>query len=359
MGRPGRLALFSAWSLALPGFSGAAGEEKHGGGDAPGRQCAIIVTGAPGAEEYGADFARAAAAWEDAARGGGAEVIRIGPGGSEEGAGGAGSSADRDILAEAIRGRARGSKECLWIVLIGHGTFDGRAAKFNLRGPDFAAEELAEWLKPCDRPLAVIHCGSASGPFLNRLSGPGRAIVTATRSGDEINYARFGRCLGEAISSGDGDLDKDEQVSLLEAFLLAAARTAEFYEREARLATEHALIDDNGDGLGTPADWFRGTRAVRRAAGGAAADGLRSSQIVLVRRPVERAMPASVREERDRLEQALESLREEKAKLDPAAYYARLEPILLELARLYERFEKADEAPPPAPGEGAAGAKED
>jgi hypothetical protein len=33
---------------------------------------------------------------------------------------------------------------------------------------------------------------------------------------------------------------------------------AEFYEADGRLATEHALLDDNGDSLGTPADFFRG-----------------------------------------------------------------------------------------------------
>jgi hypothetical protein len=328
MGPPASL----LWSLLLPlpGFLPGAGEAVES-------QYVIIVTGAAGAEEYGAEFERAADRWEEAARAGGAESIRLGP---RAGGGEAGQATDRDLLAGAIRGRSGSSKECLWIVLIGHGTFDGKEAKFNLRGPDFSAAELAEWLQSCKRPLAVIHCGSGSGPFINKLSGPGRVIVTATKSGDELNYARFGRYLAEAVAERDCDLDKDEQVSLLEAFLLAAARTAEFYEREARLATEHALIDDNGDGLGTPADWFRGARAVRRAAGGAAADGLRSGQFILVRRPVERVMPAAVREERDRLELALESLREEKAKIDPDEYHDRLEKILLELARLYEKLEK-------------------
>ena len=41
-----------------------------------------------------------------------------------------------------------------WLVFIGHGTYDGHAAKFNLRGPDISAEELAAALKPCQRPLA-------------------------------------------------------------------------------------------------------------------------------------------------------------------------------------------------------------
>ena len=81
--------------------------------------------------------------------------------------------------------------------------------------------------------------------------------VTATRSGYQHNYARFGKFLAEALSNPKNDLDKDGQISLLESFLSASHRTTEFYKTEGRLATEHALLDDNGDGLGTPATWFR------------------------------------------------------------------------------------------------------
>ena len=167
-------------------------------------------------------------------------------------------------------------------MLIGHGTFDGHTAKFNLRGPDVTAEELAEWLKPLKRPLAVINCASASAPFINRLAGENRVVITATKSGDEQNFARFGQYISAAIADPAADLDKDGQVSLLEAYLTACRQVAEFYEQEARLATEHALLDDNGDGLGTPAAWFRGLRATQRAKDGAALDGTRAHQFHLV-----------------------------------------------------------------------------
>ena len=104
-------------------------------------------------------------------------------------------------------------------MLIGHGTFDGREAKFNLRGPDVTDVELADWLLPFKRPVVVINCASASGPFINRLSGANRVVVTATKSGNEINFARFGQYIAEAIADPRADLDKDGQVSLLEAFL--------------------------------------------------------------------------------------------------------------------------------------------
>jgi hypothetical protein len=151
------------------------------------------------------------------------------------------------------------------------------------RGPDVSEAELAEWLRPVTRPLALINTSSASAPFLAKLAGRNRVVVTSTRSGNEQNYARFGRFLAAAITDAAADLDRDGQVSLLEAYLAASQRTAEFYAGAMRLATEHALLDDNGDGLGTPADWFEGVRATRQAKEGAAVDGPRAHQFHLIR----------------------------------------------------------------------------
>jgi hypothetical protein len=220
-------------------------------------------------------------------------------------------------------------------VLIGHGTFDGKEAKFNLRGPDVSGTEFAAWLKPYQRPLAVIDTASASAPFLAKLSAPNRVIITSTRSGNEQNFARFGEFFADAMTDAKSDLDQDGQTSLLEAFLSAAAGVAEFYKTEGRLATEHALIDDNGDGLGTPSDWFRGTRATKKAGNGAALDGARARQFHLVRSEAEQKLTPTQRAQRDELELAIEDLRERKAKLGDEEYYRRLETVLLELAKVY------------------------
>ena len=187
-------------------------------------------------------------------------------------------------------------------MLIGHGTYDGREAKFNLRGPDVTDVELGQWLAPFKRPVVVIDCASSSGPFINRLSGEGRIVVTATKSGSEINFARFGQYLAEAIADPRADLDKDGQVSLLEAFLTASGRVEDYYRTHAQLATEHALLDDTGDRLGTPASWFRGVRATKRAKDGAKLDGLRAHQLHLISSNREQTMPADARRRRDQLE---------------------------------------------------------
>jgi hypothetical protein len=303
------------------------------------RPCVLIVVGAPGTPEYEAMFRSWAAQWKAAADKAAVESIRIGQGGGggEGGdAGATGTGTDRERL-RAILEKMAGAdhREPLWIVLIGHGTFDGREAKFNLRGPDVTDVELAGWLAPLKRPVAVLDCTSSSGPFLNRLSGADRVVVTATRSGHEQNFARFGEYLAGAIADDRADLDKDGQVSLLEAFLTAAGRVGEYYRAHAQLATEHALLDDNGDHLGTPADWFHGVRATRRAKDGAPLDGIRAHQFHLVPSDRERRIPPETRRRRDELELAIAALRDEKAHLGDDAYYGRLEPLLVELARLY------------------------
>lgn len=320
-----RLSVF-AWlvALMLSAIGYAAGAEA--------RTTLIIVEGAAGEPEFASELRQQTEAWQRAGAAGAAEVVTIGvtP---------LGASDDREELRQAIARHATGAAE-LWLVLIGHGTFDGREAKFNLRGPDVADTELAEWLRPVTRPLAVIATASASAPFIAKLSGRNRVIVTSTRSGNEQNYARFGRFLAAAITDLASDLDRDGQVSLLEAYLAAAQRTAEFYAAAMRLATEHALIDDNGDGLGTPADWFKGTRATRKAKEGAVADGPRAHQFHLLRSADEQGLDLQVRARRDALELELARWRERKAKLPSAEYQDGLRRLLLELASLYPEASK-------------------
>jgi hypothetical protein len=305
------------------------------------RACVVIVVGAPGTPEYEAQFCGWAGQWQAAAAKASAEVVRIG---LAEEAGGNDRERLRATLAEQA---AAAGREPLWIVLIGHGTFDGREAKFNLRGPDVTDLELGEWLGPIKRPVTVLDCSSASGPFLNRLSGENRVVVTATRSGHEQNFARFGQYLAESIADPRADLDKDGQVSLLEAYLTAGGRVEEYYRTHAQLATEHALLDDNGDRLGTPADWFHGVRATRRAKDGAPLDGIRAHQFHLVPSDRERQIPPETRRRRDQLELSIAALRDEKDKLGDDAYYGRLESLMVELARMYR------ELPPGSPSRDA------
>jgi hypothetical protein len=294
------------------------------------RPSVVVVVGAPGTPEYGDQFRRWADLWVSAAGKASADLVRVG-----EGQGGTGEGNDRDRLKSALVERATAADSPLWVVLIGHGTYDGKSARFSLRGRDVSDAELAEWLAPAKRPVVLIDCTSASAPFINKLSGEGRVVITATKSGNEANFTRFGQYLAEAVAGTDADLDKDGQVSLLEAFLSASRHVEEFYKSRSRLATEHALIDDNGDKLGTPAEWFRGLRATRRAKNGAALDGPRAHQVHLVPSDRERSIPVEVRRKRDQIEMAVEALREKKGSLKEDDFYRQLESLMLDLARLY------------------------
>jgi len=304
------------------------------------RTTVIVVIGKEGQPEFGPQFRAWAAAWEAAGLHGDAETFVIGRDAEDA------ANTDAQQLQERIVEHAQGPVRPLWIVLIGHGTFDGRTAKFNSRGPDFSGADLAEWLADVSSPIAIINCSSASAPFLSDLAAPGRVVVTATKSGAESNFTRFGKFAAEAIADLEADLDKDGQVSLLEVFLTAARRTQEYYDGESRLATEHALIDDDGDGLGTRSEAFVGVRPVRDAETGGL-DGYRAHQWHLVRSETERAFPPDLRKRRDELELAVFQLRDRKANLPEETYFAQLENLLVELAELYEQADaaKPDELP--------------
>lgn len=298
--------------------------------EAADRATVLVVTGAGGGEEFDQSFKNWAERWTNAAKKAEARLISIGPAADVES-----ESSDKELLRDALIAEPkRGSGE-FWIVLLGHGAFDRRSAKFNLRGADISAGELARLLVPFRRPVAVIAAFSSSGPYIARLAGGDRVIVSATKSGDEINYSRFGQFVSEAIGDTGADLDKDGQTSLLEAWLTASRKVEDWYKGEGRLATEHALLDDNGDGKGTPADWFRGIRAVKKAKDGTSRDGNRAHQFHLIRSEQEKRMSPELRARRDRLELEVIRHRETKARMSEDAYYAKLEELLLKLARLY------------------------
>ncbi|HEX5176495.1 MAG TPA: hypothetical protein VFV83_05670 [Chthoniobacteraceae bacterium] len=298
----------------------------------------VIVVGAEGEESYRTLFKTAGSAFALAGQSAQASVHSFGVEENE--------NADvHEALRSLLAAEPTSGSEPLWLVLIGHGTVDGKEGKFNLRGTDLSASELAAMLKLIERPVVIVAAFSASGAFLAPLSAPGRAIVTATRSGSETNYAHFAEQIAQTIADPAADLDHDGQTSLLEAWLSAARRVAAFYESDGRLATEHSLLDDNGDGLGTPADWFSGTRVVKKANDARAPDGRRAHQLHLVRSSTDRALAPELRAQRDAVELEIAALRDKKESLPEDEYYAELEALCVRLANIYRG--KSD-APPPA-----------
>jgi len=287
----------------------------------------IVIAGASGEEDFGKVFLEAAQAWRSAAEKSDVHFVSIGT---------ADANATNDLqqFHAALAKEPTNSTAELWIVLLGHGTFDGREAKFNLHGPDLSASSLSNTLRGFHRPISIINAASASSPFIKALTGPNRVIVTATRSGSEENYTRFNKFISQSIADPEADLDKDGQTSLLEAFLMGSRRVTEFYKSEGRLATEHALLDDNGDGLGTPADWFRGIHAVKKAANNVPLDGMRAHQWHLVRSQEDQKLSPEQRRKRDALELEIGRLRQQKASMVEDEYYQKLETLVTELSEI-------------------------
>ena len=216
--------------------------------------------------------------------------------------------------------------DVVFVVLIGHGTFDGRVAKFNLSGPDMTPTDFAPLLKRLEpRRVVFVNTASASGPFIEALSGPGRTIVTATRNGAERFATLFGGFFVEALTDEEADADKNKRVSVLEAFNYARREVAGAYEREGIMLTEHALLDDTGDKEGTAQPTADGKEG--RVASILSLGTVESGEAP----PADPALRA-LYEERRVLERRVESLRLMKDSMEPQRYASELEKVLTELA---------------------------
>ncbi len=110
----------------------------------------------------------------------------------------------------------------------------------------------AEIASLCDhiasRRQLIVDTTSSSGGAMAALERPGRAVIAATKSGTEKNATVFARYFVEAFQDPSADTDKSDSVSAMEAFIYAARKTADFYDSQKRLATEHAVFNDKGSG---------------------------------------------------------------------------------------------------------------
>lgn len=219
----------------------------------------------------------------------------------------------------------------LFVFFIGHGTYDpnSKIAKFNLVGPDLGTNEYAQLINALPaRSIVIVNMASASGEFIKPLSGSltggSRIVITATRSGMEQNATRFPEHFINALGNPEADADKSGRVSVLEAFEYATKLVAKQFEGKGNLVTEHALIDDNGDGAGHQL--------------AEAGDGGISKVTYFDSLPQQQAggdpVLAKLFEDKMRLEGDIERIKARKAQLNEDAYYDELEKSLIELARI-------------------------
>jgi len=167
----------------------------------------------------------------------------------------------------------------------------------------------------------VIVAGTpASGASLDKFAGKNRVVITATRSAQEGNDIVFYDYFLQALQDPAADEDKDQKISVWEAFKYAATATDRFYKEEGRLSTEHSQISDNGTEK-------TDVKAKEPPA-------LARSTSFVVDRPIVSSDPKlqALLNQRKEIEQKIETLRINKNSVAPAEYEKQLDSLQVELA---------------------------
>jgi hypothetical protein len=270
----------------------------------------LVVTGVPGDDEHAEKFQKWAATFIDAAKTKDAvpdaNITLLSD-----------KKATRDGIEGAFTSLAARAKpnDTVVVLLIGHGSFDGRQAAFNIMGPDLTDADWARLLAKLQSHVAFVNTSSASGAFLKAVSAPGRVVITATKTGGEKMDTMFPEAFVEAFADGGADRDRNGHVSLLEAFEYAKAKVTQSYQQKGLLLTEHATIDDGSEGH------VAGTMYLGIGRADAALQADMSD-------PAVRALVT----ERDAIERDIAALKLMKASMDPAKYDAQMEKLLTDLA---------------------------
>jgi hypothetical protein len=250
-----------------------------------------------------------------------------------------GRSTSQNIMREIDQMSAAAKpNEQILVVLIGHGSGTGEETKFNIPGPDITAKDLnVAFSRFAAQRVAFLDLTTASGDVLPVMSLPNRIVVTATKSGYERNESQFARFFVEALDKeGAADVDKDGRVSLLEAYRYAAQETRKSYETDERMLTEHAQLDDDGNGKGTDLPDGRN-----------AGDGLLSRRFFLDAGGATRQASSDPRvnklyADKFAVEDQIDALKQRKASMKEDTYYAELETLLLSLAKLAREIRQAE-----------------
>lgn len=274
----------------------------------------LVVTGVPGDDEHAEKFKKWATSFIDTAKKKESvpdtNITYL----AERGA-------TRETIDKAFADIAARSKpnDGVIVLLIGHGSFDGRQAAFNIMGPDLTAADWARLLaRLSSQHVAFINTSSSSGAFLPTTAAPGRVVITATKTGGERMDTLFPEFFVEAFGDDAADRDRNGHVSVLEAFEYAKTKVTQSYQQKGLLLTEHATIDD---GMSAGEGRLAATMFLGIGRGDAALN-------VDMNDPAVRALV----EERDKIERDIAALKLMKGSMDDAKYGAQMEKLLTELA---------------------------
>jgi hypothetical protein len=212
--------------------------------------------------------------------------------------------------------------DTLFVLLLGHGSWDGTDAKFNLVGPDLTANEWASLLAPTTGKIIFVNTTPSSSPFMKALAGDKRVIITATDQPAQKFDTVFADAFVQALSAPSADLDKDNRISMWEAFAFASRSVRLSYEQKQLMQPEHAALDDDGDGTG-------------RQATGEGKDGTLASLTfmdnVVASRPADPELQQMVQKQ-EQLVMQLDALKKKKPQMKPDEYQTAWEALIVDLA---------------------------
>jgi hypothetical protein len=292
-----------------------------------GDRYAVVVTGASGGDAYAQKYATWRASFVETLRGKfhyePPRLIVLAETQSE----GVQSATRENVRRTFADLRARMTRDDqLLVLLIGHGTsLDGDEAKFNLVGPDLSASEWSDVLRPLPGRLVFVNTSGASFPFLRKLAGRGRVVLTATDAAAQQFETVFPEFFIKAFNDPAADLDRNKRVSMWEAFTYASAGVRQWFEQKGQLPTERPLLDDTGAGIGREAQ--------NPGTDGATARVTYLEPDAALVLPADTALAGLMRR-RAELETQLEELKARKESTPPDRYDADLEKLLVEIARI-------------------------
>jgi hypothetical protein len=227
-------------------------------GSPPQGDIALIVVGLPGDDEHAALFKDTVLTWQKWLTGSlqfPTDGVRILFGDRGEPSLGAGPATRQAVADEVAAIRRRLAPEGrLWVFLLGHANVSAQHAFLHLPGPDLRDDELAALFKgiACREQVFWVTM-AASGWFLADFSIQGRIVITATTRDLEFNETEFPHALADVSGRAPTELDQDGdgKVSVWEVFDRTSAAVEARFKGDKRAPTEHALLDDNGDKVGT------------------------------------------------------------------------------------------------------------
>lgn len=230
-------------------------------------------------------------------------------------------------------------EDTLYLFLIGHGSHLRETTKFQVPGEDLTADDFESALTAISASnIVFVNSGSVSAGFINVLSAPGRVICSATKSVREVNAPEYMEYFLQGLEDGSADQNRDDRISFLEAARQADALTQAFYVAEGLLASEHALLDDNGDGLGTKLSETRGHDAQIEGGTTNVVDGSLADTIFMKDFSFPEFVPKEYIERYLGLLDQIDELKTEKTDLDEANYKSTLEKLLIEAARAHREI---------------------